>query len=89
VRRSCVSIWNGPLWQLGVLPRQEGNVDNEWDRLVEPLGSPEDGDTRQRVVDLMASGWEVEAVLFRTGRWTFRRPRRHADVAASGPATTG
>jgi hypothetical protein len=50
-------------------------VDSEWDRKEEQLGSPENAGACQRAVELMASGWQIETVLFRTGLWTFRRPR--------------
>jgi hypothetical protein len=57
-------------------------VDFEWDHKVEQLGSPENAGARRRAVELMAKGWEVETVLFETGRWTFRRPRP-GDIAPS------
>ena len=64
--------------------RKEGNVDNEWDRLEERLGSPENSGASRRAAELTANGWRIETVLFRTGRWTFRRPRR-AEAAPSMP----
>ena len=59
-------------------------MDFEWDHKVERLGSPENAGARKRAVELMANGWEIETVLFRTGLWTFRRPKR-ADLALSTP----
>jgi hypothetical protein len=59
-------------------------VDCEWDHKEEQLGSPEKAGARKRAVELMANGWQIETVLFRTGRWTFRRPRP-ADIAPSAP----
>jgi hypothetical protein len=50
-------------------------VDREWEHKEEQLGSPENSGARKRAVELMANGWQIETVLFGTGRWTFRRPR--------------
>jgi hypothetical protein len=63
--------------------RKEGNVDCEWHHKQVQLGSPEKARARERAVELMANGWEIETVLFRSGLWTFRRPR--LDIALSTP----
>ena len=59
-------------------------MDNEWERFEELLGSPENATTRQRAAELRAHGWQIETVLFRSGRWRFRRPL-HAGVTAPTP----
>jgi hypothetical protein len=60
-------------------------VNSERDRKEELLGSPENAGARQRAVELNANGWQIETVSFRTGRWTFRRPRP-ADLTPSAPS---
>jgi hypothetical protein len=55
-------------------------MQDDWVRLEEWIGSPAEADTRRRATELLADGWEIETVVFRTGVWTFRRPR-HLPVA--------
>jgi hypothetical protein len=51
-------------------------MQDDWDRLEEWIGSPARAEARRRATELLADGWEIQTVMFRTGLWTFRRPRR-------------
>ncbi len=48
----------------------------DWDRLQEDLGSPEDPNAIERADQLRAEGWEFLGVTFHRGTWYFRRARR-------------
>jgi len=47
--------------------------DTPWEVVEEVLGSPEDPGARRRAEELMADGWHIQTVLFRSGVWRFGR----------------
>jgi hypothetical protein len=59
-------------------------MQDDWDRLEEWIGSPAKAEARRRASELLADGWEIQTVMFRTGLWTFRRPRRGPIALAAG-----
>jgi hypothetical protein len=61
-------------------------MQDDWDRLEEWIGSPARAETRRRATELLADGWEIQTVMFRTGVWTFRRPRCAPVALAAGTA---
>ena len=42
-------------------------MQDDWVRLEVWIGSPAEADTRRRATELLADGWEIETVVFRTG----------------------
>ena len=55
--------------------RTDDETDTRWDRLVEPLGAPDDPAALRRARELAADGWELLGVQFGRGEWLFRRLR--------------
>lgn len=49
---------------------------DQWDELIMWLGSPEGANAIPRARQIQAYGWALVAVIFGSGKWTFRRPHR-------------
>ena len=52
---------------------------NEWEELEAHLGPPEHNQAQRRAAELKADGWEFMGVVFKNGRWWFRRPRERLE----------
>ena len=52
-------------------------TEGQWDELTMWLGSPEGAYAMQRARQIKAYGWELVAMIVRSGNWTFRRRHRN------------
>src|SRR5438309_73233 len=67
----------GRLWPATFTRLHMGDLmrGENWERLEEQLGAPDDPAATARLQALVADGWEFLGVRFVQGLWVFRRPR--------------